>query len=384
MKIAIVHDWLVVKAGAENVLGELLSLYPDADLFALVDHLPESERGFLNGKRATTSFIQKLPFSRTKYRSYLLFMPLAIEQFDLSQYDLVISSSHAVAKGVLTGPHQTHISYVYSPIRYAWDLQHTYLRESNLVRGPKSLIARLVLHYVRIWDQRTIHGVDHYIGISRFIARRIKKAYGKDAEVIYPPVELPEWAPVERGDYYVTASRLVPYKRVPLIVEAFRNMPGRRLVVIGDGPDAALVRAQGAPNIEIMGHVSRDDLVGHLRRAKAFVFAAEEDFGIAPLEAQACGTPVIAYGRGAALETIVESPDADATGLFFAEQSVASIIDAVERFESRPEPWLPDACRRNAERFSPAIFRRSLEAAVDRVMRAINDGQRPIRNDTDE
>jgi len=369
MRVAIVHDWLVVKAGAENVLAEMIALYPDADIFALVDYLPDTERGFLRGKKATTSFIAKLPFARKHYRSYLLFMPLAIEQFDLSQYDLVISSSHAVAKGVITGPNQVHISYIHSPIRYAWDLQHTYLKEANLVRGLKGLIARLILHYIRIWDQRTIHGVDYYISNSKFIARRIKKAYGKDAEIIYPPVELPEWAPIDREDFYVTASRIVPYKRIPLIVEAFKNMPNRRLIVIGDGPDAKLAHANGAANIEFAGHLPREALIDHLRRAKAFVFAAEEDFGIAPVEAQACGTPVIAYGRGGALETVVESPGPDATGLFFQQQSVASIIDAVERFEARADGWSAVSCRQNAERFSVDIFRNAFRAAVDRALR---------------
>ncbi len=297
-RIAVVHDWLVTYAGAERVLEQILRCYPEADLFSLVDFLPEGGRGFILDKPVTTSFVQGLPFARKKYRAYLPFMPLAVEQFDLSGYDLVISSSHAVAKGVLTGPDQLHLCMCYSPIRYAWDLQHQYLRESGLDRGLKGWMAKALLHYIRLWDTRTANGVDGFIAISGYIARRIRKAYRRESTVLYPPVDVADF-PLrrEKEDFYVTASRMVPYKKVDLIVEAFSSMPDKRLVVIGDGPDLAKVRAKAGPNVELLGFASADVLRDHLQRARAFVFAAEEDFGIAPLEAQACGTPVIACGR---------------------------------------------------------------------------------------
>ncbi|RYF09452.1 MAG: glycosyltransferase family 4 protein, partial [Oxalobacteraceae bacterium] len=303
MKVAIVHDWMTLKGGGETCVEQLMDLYPQADLFCVVEFLPENERGFLEGRKLTTSFIQRLPGARKHYRSYLALMPVAVEQLDVTGYDLVISTNSAVAKGVITGPDQVHIAYTFSPIRYAWDLQETYLRESGITRGLKNIIARAVLHYLRIWDTRTANGVDHFVAISHFIGRRIRKAYGRNSTVIYPPVNLDRFTPSgAREDFYVTMSRMVPYKRIPLIVEAFRSMPDRHLIVIGDGPDMESARKLAGPNVTLMGKQPDAVVVSHLQRAKAFLFAAEEDFGIAPLEAQACGTPVIAFGKGAALE----------------------------------------------------------------------------------
>lgn len=370
MKIAIVHDWLVVYAGAERVLEAMLDCYPEADLFALVDFLPDGQRGFIKNKPVQTSFIQNLPFARKKYRGYLPLMPLAVEQFDLSGYDLVISSSHAVAKGVITGPDQRHVCMCYSPMRYAWDLQHQYLKESGLDRGLRSLAARWMLHKMRIWDVRTANGVDEFIAISQFIARRIQKVYRRDSVVIYPPVAISKFIPLNhKEDFYVTASRMVPYKKIDLIVKAFSRMPGRKLVVIGDGPDFRKIKALAGPNVEMLGFQSDDVLIDYLQRAKAFVFAAEEDFGIAPLEAQACGTPVIAYGKGGALETIrglggdVEN-DGAATGVFFGRQDTASLCKAVESFETHIEKFTSNACRENAERFSPERFKFEFELLI--------------------
>lgn len=370
MKIAIVHDWLTVYGGAERVLEEMLRCFPHADLFALVDFIPPGQRGFIFDKAVHTSFIQQLPFAEKRYRSYLPLMPLAVEQFDLSAYDLVISSSHAVAKGCLTGPDQLHLCLCYSPMRYAWDLQHQYLRESKLDHGVKGWLAKWLLHRMRIWDARTADGVDEFIAISGFIARRIEKAYRRSSSVIYPPVDVERFARVDtKEDIYVTASRLVPYKRVDLIVEAFSAMPQRQLVVIGDGPDFARIRAKAAANVRLLGYQSAEVLRAHLQRARAFVFAAEEDFGIAPLEAQACGTPVIAYGKGGALETIVGASSARAslagcTGVFFDEQSVDSLCSAVDAFESHRADFTPQACRANAERFSAERFRSEFSAFV--------------------
>lgn len=361
-RIAIVHDWLVTYAGAERVLEQILACYPHADLFSLVDFLPPGQRGFIHNKPVRTSFIQRLPKARKKYRSYLPFMPLAIEQFDLSGYDLVISSSHAVAKGVLTGPDQLHISYVHSPIRYAWDLQHQYLRGSGLDRGLKGWIARAILHYIRLWDVRTANGVDAFVANSAFIARRIRKVYGREAVVIYPPVDVEDFPlHVDKEDFYVTVSRMVPYKKVGLIVEAFNAMPDRRLVVIGDGPEFAKIKAKAGPNVELLGFVERETVRDYLQRARAFVFAAEEDFGIVLVEAQAAGTPVIAYGKGGAVETVIPGE----TGILFREQTVESLIHAVQEFEARKHPFDPERLRKNAERFSKARFRREFSELVE-------------------
>lgn len=369
MKVAIVHDWLTLKGGAETCLEEFLHLYPQADLFCVVDFLPEHERGFLAGRQITTTFIQRLPGAAKRYRSYLPLMPIAIEQLDVTSYDLVISSSASVAKGVVTGPDQVHIAYTYSPIRYAWDLQHQYLNESGLVRGMKSCLARLTLHYMRLWDVRTASGVDQFVAISHFIARRIRKAYGRKASVIYPPVNLERFVPAkERDDFYVTMSRMVPYKRIPLIVEAFRAMPDRRLVVIGDGPEMPAVRKAAGSNVTVMGKQPDDVVVSHLQRAKAFLFAAEEDFGIAPLEAQACGTPVIAYGKGGALETISGHDGHGQTGVFFHQQTPEAIVAAVKHLDQRLPFISPEACRANVARFSVDRFQREFSQFVEKVM----------------
>lgn len=369
MKVAIVQDWLTLKGGAEACLEEFLTLFPQADLFCVVDFLQEQERGFLEGHRITTSFVQRLPWARNHYRFYLPLMPIAIEQLDVTGYDLVISTSSAVAKGVVTGPDQLHIAYVYSPIRYAWDLQHQYLRESGLGRSIKGLLTRLILHYIRIWDTRTAHNVDHFIAISNFISRRIRKAYGRSSTVIYPPVNLQRFSiGTGREDFYVTMSRMVPYKRLPLIVQAFANMPDKRLVVIGDGPEMSAVRKAATSNVMVMGKQPDDVVVSYLQRAKAFLFAAEEDFGIAPLEAQACGTPVIAYGKGGALETIRGEHAEGRTGVFFREQTVDSIVEAVKHFDAVAGEITPEACRANAERFSQERFRAEIRSFVDRAI----------------
>lgn len=358
MKIAVVCDWLVTYAGAEKVLEQILNIFPEADLFAVVDFLPENQRDFIQKKKVTTTFIQHMPKARKKYRNYLPFMPIAIEQLDLSAYDVVISSSHCVAKGVLTGPNQIHISYVHSPIRYAWDLQHQYLREAGLTHGFKSKIARLIMHYMRIWDTRTSNGVDYFIANSHFIAKRIWKCYRRKATVIYPPVDIEKFEYCEdKDDYYVTASRMVPYKKMDLIVEAFSQMPDKRLVVIGDGPDFEKIKKKAGTNISLLGFASDEVLKDKIQHAKAFVFAAEEDFGILPVEAQACGTPVIAYGRGGALETVrAIGRDSQPTGVFFLEQTGDSLKAAIEKFEDNSSNIFPESCRKNAEQFSIDVF----------------------------
>jgi glycosyltransferase involved in cell wall biosynthesis len=359
IQIAIIHEWFVNYAGSERVVEQILNLFPHADLFAVVDFLDDSKRGFIQNQKVTTTFIQNLPFAKTKFRQYLPLMPLAIEQLDLSAYDLIISSSHAVAKGVLTSPNQLHISYVHSPIRYAWDLQHQYLQESNLEKGFKSWIARWILHQIRLWDHRTANGVDLFIANSQFIARRIQKVYRRDAEVIYPPVDLQNYSLQEqKQNFYLTASRLVPYKRIDLIVEAFAQLGDRQLIVIGDGEQMGKIRAKAGRNVKFLGHREPEELREYMQNAKAFVFAAEEDFGITPVEAQACGTPVIAYGRGGVKESVIGLDRDRPTGVFFGSQTVESIRDAIFEFENLGDRISPIDCRENAMRFSTERFQR--------------------------
>lgn len=368
-RVAVVHDWLTTYAGAERVLARILELFPDADLFSLIDVVPTEQRAFLGGRRATTSFIQRLPWAERHYRRYLPLMPLAVEQFDLSGYDLVISSSYAVAKGVITGPRQVHVSYVHSPIRYAWDLQHQYLAETGLDRGLGSAAARLVLHYIRLWDVRTAHGVDAFVANSRFVARRIRKVYGREAEVVYPPVDTEAFSLREdKEDFYLTASRLVPYKRIDLIVEAFSAMPERRLIVIGDGPEEERIRRKAGPNVTLLGYQPFEVLRSHMQRARAFVFAATEDFGIVPVEAQACGTPVIAFGAGGSLETVLGLEHEHPTGIFFEAQTTPSLTRAVDAFEQQRERFVPGAIREQARRFDADVFARAFTHAVDEAV----------------
>lgn len=361
-KIAIVHDFLYCYAGAERVLEQIINVFPESDLFALFDFLPADRRGFIQNKPVRHSFIQRLPFARTRHRHYLPLMPLAIEQLDLSAYDVVLSSSYLAAKGVITRPDQLHICYCHSPVRFAWDMQHQYLTESGLARGIKSVAARAILHYIRNWDQRSAQGVDVFVTNSQFISRRVRKIYRRSSTPIYPPVDIDRFVPSStREDYYVTASRMVPYKRMDVIVEAFNRMPDKRLVVLGDGPDFRKISQSASRNIQVLGHQPFDVLRRHLQNARAFVFAAEEDFGIAPVEAQACGTPVIAFGRGGVTESVVDRQ----TGLFFDEQTPASLIEAVTEFESMGDSWDVSAIRQNAERFSPGRFRERFEDLVE-------------------
>src|SRR6185503_15699603 len=287
MKIAIVHDWLVTYSGSERVIEQMLQVIPDADLFCLIDILPEEERSFLGGKKARTSFLQKLPFKASLYRKFLPLMPLAVEQFDLSAYDVIISNCHATSKGVITGPEQLHISYIHTPIRYAWDMQNEYLQASQPDRMT-NLGMRLMLHYIRLWDLSASSRPDVILANSTFIARRIRKIYRRESEVLYPPVDVELFSYQDnKSDYYLTASRLVPYKRIDLIVQAFRRMPDKKLVVIGDGPDGEKIRKLTAANMQWLGHQNTGALRKYMQNARAFIFAAREDFGITPLEAQA-------------------------------------------------------------------------------------------------
>lgn len=365
MKIALVQDWLTEMGGAEKVFKSLIGIYPSADIFTLVYNDKILEKLGISKDKVTASFIQNLPFAKTKYRNYLPFFTLAIESFDLSDYDLIISSSYCVAKGVLTHSKQKHICYCHSPVRYAWDLHHQYLKEAKLEKGIKAFIVKYFLHKLRIWDIASLNRVDQFISNSEYINRRIKKTYNKESVTIYPPIGIDEFEyNHSKDDFYLTCSRMVPYKKIDLIVEAFSKMPDKKLVVIGTGPDFKKIQKLVTPNITLLGFQSFSVLKDHMQRAKAFVFAAEEDFGIVPLEAQAAGTPVIAFGKGGVLETIIDGK----TGVFFEEQNTTSLIKAVYKFENIFQNFNSLEIRKNAERFGPEVFDEKITKLVDATL----------------
>lgn len=361
MKKALISDWYYVNGGAEKVIHSINSIWDDFDHFALIDFLKDEDRKFiLNGKKAKTSFIQKLPTVKKNHRKFLQLFPIAIERFDLSDYDLIISSSSAVAKGVRTRKDQLHICYCHSPMRYAWDLQDQYLKDSGLDKGLKGFYAKYVLQKIRKWDVSNSENVDYFIANSNYIAERIKKIYNREATVIYPPVDVEFFSLEEQKDnYYFTASRLVSYKKTQLIVEAFNELPHLKLVVAGDGPEFQKLQTIAKSNIEFVGFVEASSLKNYMQKAKAFVFAAEEDFGIIPVEAQACGTPVIALGKGGTLETVVEKK----TGVFFKEQSSQSIKEAVIDFEKIK--FSPKVIREHSMKFSKERFESEMRAFVN-------------------
>lgn len=373
MKKALVYDWYTVYGGAERCNESFTNIWPDLDHFALVDFLESTQReSILKGKPVTTSFIQKLPFAKKHYRKYLPFFPIAIEQFDLRKYDIILSSSSSVSKGVLTNHNQLHISYVHSPPRYAWDLYQNYLDLENLRKGIKGLVAKLILHYMRIWDIHTIERPDFYISNSKYVGSRIEKLYNKKSITIYPPVDVNRFKVVdERGDYFVTASRLVSYKKIDIIVRAFSET-SHKLIVIGDGPDMKKLKSKASSNVTFAGYLERDEMIALTQRAKAFVFAANEDFGIAPVEAQACGVPVIAFGKGGALETIKgkfpeEQISKIDTGVFFHQQSVPSLLEGLTFFMHNEDKFDKQIIRENAERFSTERFEKEIKETIEEL-----------------
>jgi glycosyltransferase involved in cell wall biosynthesis len=361
-RIAIVHEWLTHRAGSERAVENMLQLMPQADLHAMVDFLPPDQRVHLMNKPVTTSFIQRLPFARKKYRGYLPLMPLAVEQFDLSKYDIVISSSHAVAKGVLTRSDQLHVCYCYTPVRYAWDLHNEYL-SGSLRRGIRSVFARALLHYLRLWDISTAARVNAFVAISHYVADRIWNTYRRRAHVIYPPVDVHLFDPNRpRENHYLAVSRFVPYKRMDLIVETFSRLK-LPLTVIGDGPELPRVKKDAAENITFLGWQTDESIREHMSRCKALVFAADEDFGIVPVEAQAAGAPVIAYGKGGSLETVLHGR----TGIHFPEQTVESLTEAVRAMESGAYQFDTPTIRQHAEKFSAERFRREFADFLEKT-----------------
>jgi glycosyltransferase involved in cell wall biosynthesis len=379
VKIAIVHDWLTTLGGAELVLRELLRVYPNARVFTLVDAMAADDRRFIGVGRVETSLLDVVPGVARHYRSLLPLFPIAMRSIDVSAYDVVLSNSHAIAKNIRTHDRQMHVCYCLSPMRYAWDLREQYLIEAGLSSGLRGVAARSMLDSLKRWDRSRSADVDVFATLSCYIGDRIRRAYDRSATVIYPPVDVEFFTPGEAdpalGEYYVTVSRFVPYKRIDLIARAFASLPDRRLIIVGDGPDAEKVKAAAGSNVTLVGRASRERVRTLLRGARAFLFAAEEDFGIAPVEAQACGIPVVAYGRGGVLETVRGDEAGDRTGVFFDEQSADAIARGIRELEGLPAPVSASACRTNAERFSEARFRREFAALVEQAWRGFGVGE---------
>jgi len=359
LKYALVHEWLTPKAtgGSELVVKEILH-HVDADLYALIDFESNNPESYLYQRQIGKTFLQHFPFARNGIQKYLPFLPLAIEQLDLRQYDVILSSSHAVAKGVLTTADQLHICYCHSPMRYAWDLTFDYLRSSQMGNGVAGWVTRYLLHRLRQWDVLSANRVDYFIANSHYTARRIWRCYRREAKVIYPPVNVAEFPfSPHKEDFYLTVCRLVSYKQVSLIVKAFNQLQ-RPLIIIGTGSEMKQIRQLANSNIQILGWQPDDVVKKYMTKAKAFVYAACEDFGIALVEAQACGTPVIAYGVGGATETVrdVRSYKDTGTGIFFKMQTQAALVEAVEKFEMYQDALDPEYMRSHAAEFSPQNF----------------------------
>ena len=372
MQTAIVHDWLVSPVGgAENALQEIYSMFP-SPIYTLVWNQEAFRGTIFENAHVHRSFIDHLPWKQKKFRSYLPLFPKAVEQFDLKSYDLILSSSHCVAKGIRHRPNQLHICYCYTPMRYAWDLSEDYLKDAGLDSGWKGAVTRFFLHRLQTWDAQSAMRVDHFIAISHFVAERIERIYGRKATVIYPPVDTNFYQLCQqKEDYYIAASRLVAYKKIHLIVEAFNQMPHRKLVVIGDGPEMKKIRKMAGSNVELLGYQPNNILRDRLQKAKALIFAAIEDFGILPVEAMSTGTPVIALRKGGATETVVEGT----TGLFFEDQTAVSIRDAIERFE-RSESLDPKTIRAHALQFSTERFREEFRSFIETKMTEFKRGVR--------
>lgn len=363
MKVAIVQEWLVTVGGSDKVVKAILDVFPDADIYTLVAKKEVCDELGIPWEKVHTSFIQKMPLGTKKHRAYLPLFPFAIEQFDLRGYDVVISSSHCVAKGVLTKADQLHICYCHSPIRYCWDMYNEYLEESHLDKGFKSWLVRLMLHPIRQFDAIAGSRVDYYISNSDYVGQRIRKTYRRKATTIHPNIDISNFELCnDKQEYYLASSRLVAYKKIDTIIEAFNQMPDKKLVVIGGGPNLEAYRKLANDNVTVMGYQPFDVLKDKMQHAKAFVFAADEDFGMIPIEAQSCGTPVIAYGHGGSLETV----NGGKTGSFFNEQTPEAIVEAVNKFEAMgSQPFAPADCRQWAEGFSEKRFKREIKEFVE-------------------
>lgn len=357
---AIIHEWLVTLAGAESVLQSIYKLYPGT-IYTLF-HEPDQIKGSLfENEIIKTSMLQRLPFAKNHHRFFLPFFPMAVEQFDLREHKIIISSSYAVAKGVLNSSDQLHICYCHSPMRYIWDLTFEYLEAAGLSGGLKSFFTRMILHYIRMWDVISSNRVNEFIANSRYIAHRIWKCYNREAAVIYPPVDVDRFYISEKREkYFITVSRLVPYKRLDIMIQAF-NYLKLPLLIVGDGPSKDKLKRLAGPTITFAGQQTSKQVEDLLSKARAFVFCAEEDFGIVNVEAQASGLPVIAFGRGGALETVIDGT----TGLFFYKQDISELIETVKRFLLNEDIYDPHVIRRNAERFPRSRFEHEFRTFVE-------------------
>ncbi len=363
LKVALVHDWLTGMRGGEKCLEAIVRLFPRADLFTLI-HLPGKVSPVIEALPIRTSFIQRLPFAAGSYRSYLPFFPRAVESFDLTGYDLVISTSHCVAKGAVSGPATLHLCYCFTPMRYAWDQYYAYFGH---LRGLRSALVGRFISHLRLWDAASALRPDRFLTISRFVARRIRKYYRREAEVVYPPVDIDFFTPgTPGGDYYLVVSALAPYKRLDLVVRAAPHLP-RPVKIVGTGPEAARLRKLAGPGVEFLGWLSASELREAYRGCRALLFPGEEDFGLTPLEAMACGKPVIGFARGGLTESVIplDGEEAPATGVFFDRQEPADLARAVLRFEENSRRFDPAAIRERAVQFSPARFNASLTAFIE-------------------
>lgn len=363
MKKALVYEWFDYYSGAEKCVESFLNIWPDLDIYSIIDTYDNATREIaLKGKKTTQSFISRLPFAKKHFRNYFFLFPAAVEQFDVTGYDLVFSHSHAFAKGVITSPHQLHICYCHSPIRYAWELYHQYLKESGLERGIKSVITRWMMHKIRIWDYTTANRADHLIANSHYTAARIKKIYNRPSEVIYPPVDINRFNPVlKKDDYYVTAGRFVQYKKIEMIVEAFSHLPEKKLVVIGDGPEMENIRKKAGKNVEIIGYAPDDEFARLISKARCFIYGALEDFGIIVVEALSAGTPVIAYNRGGTAETVRDGIN----GVHFSGQDVPSLLESIKKFESIEHQFDYGKIAAETEYFSKKNYEKRIREYTD-------------------
>ena len=377
MRVALVHDWLDTWGGGEAVLAELLRLFTAADVYTLVDFLGPAERARLGNVRVVHTMVGAIPGSQRWFRYAAVVRPQLIERFDLSSYDVVVSDSHAIAKGARTGPGQVHVCYCHTPARFAWTMAATYSERATEAAAWRRPVVEYLLARFRRWDRATSRRVDRFIANSRHIAAEISRCYAREALVVHPPVDVERFAQAAaaRGsesprDDYVTVSRLVPYKRIDVLTEAFRLLPDRRLIVVGDGPERQRLEALAVPNVEFVGVEDDTATARRVAGARAFLLAALEDFGIAPVEAQAAGTPVIAYGRGGVRESIRGLDDRAPTGVFFNAQTAEAVAAAVREFETAGGRITAAACRDNAARFSGARFRDEIARAVDEACAA--------------
>ena len=371
MKIALVCDWLTGMRGGERCLEAICELYPDADIFTLV-YLPGSVSGTIESHKIQTSYIQRLPGNIKNFRRYLPLFPHAIQKFDLSGYDCVLSFSHCVAKGVKVPNGIPHICYCHTPMRYAWHMRDEYL---GAYKGLKKFVVGAMLDYLKNWDRRTSAGVTHFIANSKNVQNHIKHAYNRDSTVIYPPVDHERFTiSGEDGGYYLVVSALVPYKRVDLAVSAFKGI-NQKLLIAGNGSESDHLKEMASKNVSFIDSASDNEIAEYMKKSKALIFPGEEDFGIVLLEAQACGKPVIAFGKGGALETVIglghnqnQTEKIKATGIFFYEQSPEALRKSILLFEEMRDHFDAQKCRDNAIRFIRSVYQRSMGKYIRTVM----------------